>query len=86
MKHKAHPDFWQCYNQLNASTQRLADKNFELLKANPRHPSLQLKKVGSDLYSARVGLDHRALAFDLGEEWVWFWIGPHDAYEQLIRR
>lgn len=86
MKHKAHPDFWQCYNQLNASTQRLADKNFELLKANPRHPSLQLKKVGLDLYSARVGLEHRALAFDLGEEWVWFWIGPHDAYEQLIRR
>lgn len=86
MKHKAHPDFWQCYNQLNASIQRLADKNFEHLKVNPRHPSLQLKKVGSDLYSARVGLEHRALAFDLGEEWVWFWIGPHDAYEQLIGR
>jgi hypothetical protein len=33
-----------------------------------------------------VGLEHRALAFDLGEEWVWFWIGPHDTYEQLIRR
>jgi hypothetical protein len=60
VKHKAHPDFWQCYNQLNASIQRLADKNFELLKTNPRHPSLQLKKVGSDLYSARVGLEHRA--------------------------
>jgi len=62
----------------------LADKNFELLKGNPRHGSLQLKKVGADLYSVRVGLEHRALAFDLGEYLVWFWIGQHDEYERLI--
>lgn len=64
--------------------QALADKNFQLLKANPRHSSLQLKKVSSDIYSVRVGLDYRALAFDFGEHLVWFWIGPHDEYERLI--
>lgn len=64
--------------------QALADKNFALLKANPRHGSLQLKKVGADVWSVRVGLDYRALAFGMGEHLAWFWIGPHDEYERLI--
>ena len=84
MKHKAHTDFWARYRLLPARERALADKNFALLKANPRHGSLQLKKVGVDLYSARVGLELRALAFDLGDHLVWFWIGPHDEYERLI--
>jgi hypothetical protein len=50
--------------------QSLADKNFALLKANPRHGSLQLKKVAEDVYSVRVGLEYRALAFDLGEHFA----------------
>lgn len=84
MKHKAHPDFWFHYRQLSPAVRALADKKFELLKANPRHGSLQLKKVGGDMYSARVGREHRALAFDLGTHLVWFWDGSHDEYERLI--
>ena len=84
MKHKAHADFWFHYRRLPEEVRALADKNFELLKANPRHGSLQLKKVGADLYSARVGRAHRALAFDLGEHLAWFWIGSHGEYERLI--
>ncbi len=52
--------------------QALADKNSELLKANPRHPSLHLKNIAADIYSARVGLDHRALAFEMVKHMVWF--------------
>ncbi|MDB6003743.1 MAG: hypothetical protein JWR15_730 [Prosthecobacter sp.] len=84
MKHKAHSDFWFHYRQLPARIQTLADKNFELLRDNPRHPSIQLKKVASDIYSARVGLNLRSLAFDFGEHLVWFWIGPHDEYDRLL--
>ena len=84
VNHRAHPDFWFHYRRLPGSIQALADKNFELLRNNPRHPSLHLKKVAADIYSARVGLDHRALAFDMGEDLVWFWIGPHDEYDRLI--
>jgi hypothetical protein len=84
VKHRAHPDFWWCYRKLPESVRGIADKNFELLKANPRHGSLQLKKVAADIYSARIGLDHRALAFDRGEYLLWFWIGSHDEYNRLI--
>jgi len=46
VKHPANPKFWQFYAKLSAEIQRLADENYELLKADPRHPSLHLKKVG----------------------------------------
>ncbi len=65
--------------------QRLADKNFTLLKADPRHPAIRLKKVGN-FWSARVGLRYRALAKERAEGLVWFWIDPHSAYDQLTSR
>lgn len=46
-----------------------ADKNFALLKDNPRHPSLHFKKVGT-LWSARVGEQYRALGKDVGGEYL----------------
>lgn len=46
MKHFASPSFWSRYDKLPREIQTLADKNFELLKANPKHPSLHFKKAG----------------------------------------
>ncbi len=43
MKHLTLPRFWQCYHQLPKEIQALADKNYELLKVDPYHPSLILK-------------------------------------------
>lgn len=83
MKHRAHADFWYAYRQLPVEVRDLADKNFDLLKNDSRHPSLRLKKVG-DFWSARVGLDHRALAIEVDEGLLWTWIGTHDDYERLI--
>lgn len=45
MKHFASPEFWACYEALPESVRDLGDKNFLLLKAHPRHPSLRFKKV-----------------------------------------
>jgi hypothetical protein len=57
-----------------------------LLKADPRHPSLHFKQVGrtKQLWSLRVGAHHRALAVEKPEGLVWFWIGPHAEYDQLL--
>ena len=46
MTHLTLPRFWGHYHRLPAHVQRLADKNYELLKADPNHPSLHFKKVG----------------------------------------
>jgi hypothetical protein len=61
LKHFADPDFWAAYNRLPDAVRELADKNFALLKSDPAHPSLRLKKIGP-LHSVRVGLHYRALA------------------------
>jgi hypothetical protein len=54
----------------------LADKNYALLKQEPRHPALRLKKVGR-FWSVRVGLRDRALATEVDDGLLWFWIGSH---------
>ena len=66
MKHHASPDFWTCYRTLPRSVQELADRAYERLEADPRHPSLHFKKVGR-LWSVRVGGHHRALAVEAND-------------------
>ena len=63
MKHLTVPRFWQHYRQLPEQVQESADKAFELLKSDPRHPSLHFKKLGGakQLWSVRVGAHYRAL-------------------------
>ena len=83
MKHLASPRFWRHYRKLPEVVQKLADKNFELLKADPHHPSLHLKKV-DQLWSVRVEAHYRALGMDGSDAVVWFWIGSHGEYDKLI--
>jgi len=85
LKHLASPRFWALYEHLSPDVRALADKNFALLKADPRHPSLQLKKVAENVYSVRVGLNYRALARERPEGLQWFWIGSHADYERILR-
>lgn len=83
MSHHATPAFWNCYRALPAEVQALADRAFELLSANPKHPSLHLKMVGR-FWSARVGLHHRAVAVEGPQGLVWFWIGGHGEYDKIV--
>ena len=84
MKHFANSSFWEAYDNLPKPVQNIADKNYELLKTNPKHPSLHFKKVGV-YWSVRVGLRYRALAVESDHDMVWFWIGSHAAYDKLIQ-
>jgi hypothetical protein len=83
--HRTAPRFWEHYRSLPRDVQKLADKNFQLLKKDPRHPSLHFKKVGN-LWSARVGIEHRALAVEDGGDLIWVWIGIHDGYKKMLMK
>ena len=86
MKHFAENSFWNCYHKLPASIQKLADKNFHLLKLDPKHPSLHFKKIVDNLWSVRAAKGYRALAFKMDDgHLVWFWIGKHAQYDKLIK-
>ena len=81
--HRTTRRFWHCYDALPPPIQRVADQSFALLKRAPRHPSLHFKKTG-ELWSARVGIHHRALAVPDSKGFLWVWIGTHAEYDRLI--
>jgi len=83
MKHLASPSFWEGYEKLPEEIRDLADRSFDLLKANSQHPSLYLKKTGI-YWSVRVGRRYRAVGVEVKEGLLWFWIGTHAEYDQLI--
>ena len=68
--HRTTERFWKCFENLPALIQKIAKKKFELLKANPSHPSLHFKKIGQ-LWSIRAGLNYRALAVEDGDDYIW---------------
>ena len=82
--HRADPRFWRLLLELPESVQQTAYRNFELLKANPRHPSLHFRNVGR-YWSARVGASYRAMAVQDGDDFIWFWIGSHADYDRIVR-
>jgi hypothetical protein len=84
VKHFASPDFWSSYRALPEAIQKLADKNFEIMKANPMLPSIRLKKAGI-FWSARVGIQYRALAKEREEGLIWVWIGHHSQYDHWLK-
>ena len=84
MKHHASSRFWSLYEALPLEVRQVADKNYELLRSNPRHPSLHFKRIGK-LWSVRAGLQHRALGTDVDDGVMWIWIGTHGEYDRLVR-
>lgn len=83
MTHHASARFWQCYDALPERVRELADKSFELLKADPNHRSLHFKRIGR-FRSVRVGLRYRAVGVDVEDGILWFWIGTHAEYDALV--
>jgi hypothetical protein len=83
LKHYTPSDFWLLYQNLPFETRVLADKNYDLLKENPRHPSLQLKRI-DELWSVRIGKHYRAIGIDALGGIQWIWIGSHADYDKII--
>ena len=62
----------------------LAEKNYRLWHDNPRHPSLNFKLVGNEVWSVRIGRNYRALGRVEDDAISWLWIGHHSEYDRLI--
>ena len=79
--------FWRFYNALPKEVQRRADSAYELWQITPYAHSLYFKRVGKQqpIYSVRIGLGYRALDILEEDAILWFWIGPHNEYERLLK-
>jgi mRNA-degrading endonuclease RelE of RelBE toxin-antitoxin system len=81
--------FRKALANLPAEVQEHAREAYRKFRENPMHPSLRFKQVHATLpiYSARVGLHYRAVGERQDDDSiVWFWIGSHAEYDQLLRR
>ena len=86
MKSHTSRRFREAFLDLPENVQARARQAYKQFRQNPAHPGLQFKKVDEtrNIYSVRVGLGHRALGQMDGSDIVWFWIGPHDAYDRRV--
>ena len=83
MKHWASARFWLLYEALPPEVRATADKNFQLLKSDSRHPSLHFKRIGK-AWSVRVGARYRAPGLDVPGGIMWFWLGTHAEYDKIV--
>ena len=84
MKSLTTPDFWNSYTKLPLEIKKQARKSYQIWQENQSYPSLHFKKVGKNLWSARITKNYRALALKKGDDYYWIWIATHDEYELLL--
>jgi hypothetical protein len=69
---------------LTVAMREKANKQYSLFEANPYHPSLRLKAIGP-YWVVRVSRGYGALARRRDNVFFWFWIGPHDEYDRILK-
>jgi len=84
MKSRTASPFRKLFRALPQDVQTETRKAYKLFEENPRHPSLQFKKIAGRLYSARISSGYRVVGTLEGDEMVWFWAGSHADYDKLI--
>ncbi|SMO40475.1 hypothetical protein [Gracilimonas mengyeensis] len=79
--------FWENYQKLPEEIKQKARKAYQFFKQDPSHPSLRFKKIidNPDVYSVRVSMDYRAIGVKKNDTMIWFWIGNHHDYEEMIK-
>ena len=86
MTSKTQEGFWRSFEALPAEVQQQARARFRLWQKDAFNAALHFKPLFGDVWSVRVSHKYRALGRRRGNLIVWFWIGSHADYEELIRR
>ncbi|MGE5238761.1 MAG: hypothetical protein ACM3ON_08165 [Chloroflexota bacterium] len=80
--------FWKSYRELPEQTKKEARKAYRNFKKNPYHPSLHFKRIHSTrpIFSLRITKDYRAVGIEHDNHIIWFWIGSHGDYDNLLKQ
>ncbi len=81
-------DFRKDFSRLPSVIQKQARVAYRLFIMDPGHPGLRFKKLPphDNIWSVRISGDYRAMGRRNGEVIVWFFIGSHADYDQLLDR
>jgi hypothetical protein len=88
VKSSVSKEFRELFQGLPNAVQQQATRAYALWRSDPLHPSLHFRRVSQNqpLYSARIGMSHRALGLRVNNHLFWFWIGSHADYDEILRR
>lgn len=86
MRSRTSERFRKAFAALPSAIQLKAREAYAQWSANPSHPSLRFKKIHDRLpiFSARIDRGWRAVGVLEGDELIWFWIGSHADYDDLV--
>jgi len=87
MKSSLTEEFRDAFARLPKNVQRQARKAYQKFQDSPGYPGLHLKKLHTrrEIYSIRITQNYRALGALQDDEIIWFWIGSHAEYNQLLK-
>jgi len=79
-------EFRKLFADLPEQVREQTRAGYRQFKENPSHPSLRFKKVHRKLpiYSARINQNYRAVGQLDGDTAIWFWVGSHAEYDELL--
>ena len=80
--------FWKCYEELPGEIKSEARKAYKNFKKNPYHPGLHFKRIHSTraIFSLKITKDYRAIGIERDRQILWFWIGSHGDYDNLLKK
>ena len=80
--------FREAFRLLPQTVKHQAREAYRFFRQNPYHPGLHFRQVhpSKPVYSVRIGRDYHAVGVRDGSEMVWFWIGSHNDYDELLSR
>ena len=80
MKLRPTPDFTEQYEKLTPSIQKRTDEKLQLLLIDPRHPSLQIKKMRGfeGIWEGRISRNYRFTFQIEGDTYILRKIGKHE--------
>jgi hypothetical protein len=78
--------FRKAFAKLPNNVQERARQAYQLWKLNNNHPGLHFKQIHKEqlIYSVRIGLSYRAVGIIEKDTIIWFWIGSHEDYNNLV--
>jgi hypothetical protein len=86
MKSRTTRRFRQLFAALPAKVRKQAREAYRMFEQNPAHPGLRFKQVlpVPPTYSARVGINYRAVGVLDADTMIWYWFGSHSEYNRLL--
>lgn len=80
--------FRRAFVRLPEPIKERAREAYRRFVENPNHPGLRFKRIHptEPIYSALVTKDYRTLGLLEDDTIIWFWIGTHADYDELISR